>query len=107
MLCERLALIATEARAANELVKYAERLASEGRGGGDALTDDQALAYAADVVSRLLAIDAAHPDDFADAPPVGDDVRALVRDGLDDAPIRNIGARVIESRGANASELFR
>jgi (2S)-methylsuccinyl-CoA dehydrogenase len=102
--CERLALIATEARAAQELVAYAERLASEGR--ADALTDDEALAYAADVVSRLLATQAAHPDDFADAPLAGDALQALVRQGLEDARIRDIGARVIEGRGVNGTELF-
>ena len=50
VLCERLALLATEARAASELVAYAERLAGAGR--PDALADDQAFAYAADVVNR-------------------------------------------------------
>ncbi|MEX0750869.1 MAG: acyl-CoA dehydrogenase family protein, partial [Dehalococcoidia bacterium] len=104
VLCERLALIATEARAAQELVAYAEQLASGGK--ADALSEDEALAYAADVVNRFLAIQHAHPDDFADAPLVGDALRALLRDGLDDARICAIGARVIEARGVNGSDLF-
>jgi (2S)-methylsuccinyl-CoA dehydrogenase len=104
VLCERLAVMATEARAARELVAYAEQVASSGR--ADALTEDEALAYAADVVNRLAATQQAHPDDFGDAAPIGDDVRALLRDGLDDARMREIGARVIEARGVNNSELF-
>jgi len=104
VLCERLALIATEARAAEELVSYAERLAAEGR--ADALAEDQALAYAADVVNRLVATQQAHPGDFSEAPRISDALLALVRDGVDDARVRGIGARVIEARGVNGSELF-
>ncbi|TAK60423.1 MAG: acyl-CoA dehydrogenase [Dehalococcoidia bacterium] len=103
VLCERLAVLATEARAAQSLVGYAERLAAAGR--ADATTDDQAYAYAADVVHRTLALRDAHPGDFADLPDAGDDVRSLVRGGLDDARLRRIGARVIEARGLNAADL--
>ncbi len=103
VLCERLALLATEARAAQSLAGYAGRLAAAGR--ADAVTDDQAYAYAADVVHRTLALREAHPGDFADLPDAGDDVRALVRGGLDDARLRGIGARVIEARGLNAADL--
>ena len=104
VLCERLALMATEARAARALVAYAEQLASSGR--VDALSEDEALAYAADVVSRLAATQQAHPGDFEGAPTAGDDLWALVRDGLDDARLRSIGERVIEARGVNGTELF-
>src|SRR5437870_2871389 len=51
--CERLALLATEARAARSLVDYAERLASAGR--ADPLASDQALSFAAHVVHGALA----------------------------------------------------
>jgi (2S)-methylsuccinyl-CoA dehydrogenase len=101
--CERLALIATEARAARSLVEYAGRLAAAGK--PDALTDDEALAYAADVAQRVLAIRHAHPGDFADVPEPSSDLLALMRDGIDDARLRAIGARVIEARGANNVEL--
>ncbi len=103
VLCERLALIATEARAATALVEYAERLAASGR--SDALADDEALAYAADVLHRVGGIVQAHPDDFASTPAISDELRSLIRDGVDDARIRGIGTRVIESRGVNSSEL--
>jgi (2S)-methylsuccinyl-CoA dehydrogenase len=102
-LCERLALISTEARAAAALVEYAERLA--GAGQPDGVTEDQAIAYAADVVSRTAATLDAHPDDFAGAPAIGDDVRAHVRAGLDDARLRAIGERVIASGGVNNTRL--
>ncbi len=103
VLCERLALIATEARAATALVEYAERLASSGR--GDALSEDEALAYAAEVVHKIVGIAQAHPDDFAGAPEIDDAARALVREGLDDARLRAIGERVIAVRGVNNVEL--
>ena len=103
VLCERLALLATEARAARSLVRYAERLAASG--GGDAVTDDQAYAYAAEVAHGMLATRDAHPGDFADLPAVGDETRALISGGLDDARLRRIGAQVIEGRGVNGVEL--
>ncbi len=103
VLCERLALLATEARAARSLVDYAGRLAGAGR--ADPVSDDEAYAYAAEVVHKALALREAHPSDFADLPETGDDVRALIRAGLDDARLRGIGARVIEARGLNAADL--
>jgi (2S)-methylsuccinyl-CoA dehydrogenase len=100
---ERLALVATEARAAQSLVAYAERLAAAGR--ADALTEDQALAWSADVLHRTDALRAAHPDDFAGAPPLDDRLRALIRAGLDDPRLCEIGARVIDARGVNNADL--
>ena len=103
VLCERLAVMATEARAARSLVGYAERLAASGR--ADALSEDEAFAYAADVAQKILGIMQAHPGDFADVPETSDEVRTLIRAGLDDARLRAIGARVIEARGANNVDL--
>ncbi len=103
VLCERLAVLATEARAARALVGYAERLAGAGR--ADAVSEDEAFAYAAEVVHKMLGLREAHPADFADLPAPGDDVRALIRAGLDDARLRRIGASVIEARGLNAVDL--
>ncbi len=103
VLCERLALIATEARAARSLVAYAERLTEAGR--PDALSDEQAFAYAAEVVHKVVGIRQAHPDHFADVPNISAEVGAMVRAGLDDARLREIGARVIESRGVNGTDL--
>ncbi len=103
VLCERLAVLATESRAARSLVAYAERLAASSR--ADALSEDEAFAYAAEVTQKILGIMQAHPGDFADVPETSDAVRALIRDGLDDARLRGIGVRVIDARGANNVEL--
>jgi len=104
VMCERLAYMATEARAAQELVAYAERLASEGR--ADAVVEDQALAYAADVMLRTSDVYHAHPSHFSEGAELTGDVLDLIRAGLDDGRIRSIGERVIESRGVNNTELF-
>ncbi len=103
-LCSRLAHVATEARAAASLTAYAERLAAEGK--ADANAENQAFAFAAEVAHRLAALADAHPGDFADAPALSADERELIGAGLDDGRIRGIGARTIESRGINASDLF-
>ena len=103
VLCERLALIATEARAARSLVEYAERLAAAGK--PDPLSEEMALAYAADVVHRIAGVRQAHPGDFADVEALSQQTGEMVRAGLDDARMRAIGERVIEARGINASDL--
>lgn len=103
VLCERLAMLTTEARAARSLVGYAERLAASGK--PDALSEDEAFAYAAEVTQKILGLVQAHPGDFADVPDTTDEVRALIRAGLDDARLRAIGARVIDARGANNVDL--
>ncbi len=103
-LCSRLAHIATEARAAASLTTYAERLATEGK--ADTSTEDQAFVFAAEVAHKLSALADAHPGDFAHAPALNTEALELIRAGLDDARICGIGARTIESRGVNASDLF-
>jgi len=103
VMCERLASLATEARAARSLVRYCERLAAAGR--TDPLAEDDAWAYAAEVLQKLLAARQAHPGDFADTPECGDDVWSLVRAGLDDARLREIGKRVLAGLGANNVDL--
>ncbi len=103
VLCERLACIATEAGAASSLVAYCERLAAAGR--ADPLSEDEAFAYAAEVLSKALALRQAHPGDFADVPEPAAETLALIRQGLDDARLRDIGARVIAGLGANNVDL--
>lgn len=103
VLCERLAYIATEARAARALVAYCERLATAGR--ADGLSESQALAYAAEVAAKAIATREAHPGDFADVAPVDDDVRELIRQGLDDSRLREIGSQVLAGLGANNVDL--
>ncbi len=103
VMCERLAMIATEARAARSLLAYAERLAEAGR--ADAVADDTAFAYAAEVAHKILGLAQAHPNDFAGIAPPDGEVRAMIQAGLDDARLRAIGARTIDARGLNAVEL--
>jgi len=102
-LCERLAYIATEARAARALLTYSERLAEAGR--GDAVSESQALAYAAEVVQKLRGLQQAHPGDFADVPPISEETLEGMREGLDDARLRAIGEHVIAGFGANNVDL--
>ncbi|MEX0786095.1 MAG: acyl-CoA dehydrogenase family protein [Dehalococcoidia bacterium] len=101
---ERIAQLATEARAAQELVAYCERQAGAGR--PDGLAQEQALAFAAEVVHSLRGAAEADPDAFGLADRLDDgDLRSLVRAGMNEAHLRAIGARVLEARGAHATEL--
>ncbi len=105
---ERIALLATEARAARELTAYAEQLAASGK--RSPLAEDQALVFAAEVVHRARGAAEIHAQEFAldrgvDARLHDSGVSALVRGGLGDAFVRSIGARVIDSRGAFTVEL--
>src|SRR4051812_37717989 len=51
VLCERLALIATEARAARALAEYAEQLSGSGQ--ADPRSQEEAFAYSAEVVQKI------------------------------------------------------
>jgi len=105
---ERIAQLATEARAAEELVAYAEARVATGK--PDPLAEDQALAFNAEVVAKARSAVDLHPDTFAldhgvlaqlhDA-----GTAAGVRAGLSDAHISGIGRRVIEARGAFTVDL--
>jgi len=102
---ERIAQLATNARAARELVAYAERQAQAGK--RDALAEEQAFAFSAEAVHALRAAAEADLDAFAGAAERLDDaaLRALVRAGLNEARLRAIGTQVLEARGAHATEL--
>jgi len=105
---ERIAQLATEARAAGELLAYAERPAGAGR--PDALAEEQAFAFAAEVVHKLRGRVEAYADTFgleaAQRDRLDDpDLRAIVRAGLAEPRVRAIGARVMEARGGFSSEL--
>ncbi len=101
---ERIALHATEARAARELVAYCERQAAAGK--PDALAEEQAFVFAAEITHKLRAAAEAHPDDFAIGDQLeGTQLRSLIRAGLDEARVRSIGVRVLESRGQHTTEL--
>ncbi|HSP54230.1 MAG TPA: acyl-CoA dehydrogenase family protein [Dehalococcoidia bacterium] len=104
---ERIAQLATEAKAAEELLAYAESQAS---GKPDSLAEEQAFVFAAEVVSKLRNTADAHAGDFGlDASVAArlDDAEtgSLIRSALDDARIQAIGRRVLGSRGAFEIEL--
>jgi (2S)-methylsuccinyl-CoA dehydrogenase len=105
VLAERIAQLATAARAARELVEYAGRQSLAGK--RDTLAEEQAFSFAAEVVHTLRAAAEADPDAFGGAAGGLDDadLRALVRAGLSEARLRAIGAQVLEARGAHATEL--
>lgn len=105
---ERIALLATEAKAAEELLAYAEGQASAGK--PDALAEEQAFVFAAEVVSKLRNTADAHAGEFGLAADVtarldDSETRSLVRSALDDKRIQAIGRRALDSRGAFEIEL--
>jgi (2S)-methylsuccinyl-CoA dehydrogenase len=105
---ERIAQVATETRAAAELLGYAEGQAEAGK--SDPLAEEQAFAFAAEVVHKLRGAVEAHPDTFSLDGLIRDrlndpDLRSIVRAALSDSRIRAIGARVIDARGAFTAEL--
>jgi (2S)-methylsuccinyl-CoA dehydrogenase len=102
---ERLAYAATELRAARELLAYAR--ASAGHNADAQHIDSMAVAFAADVVQKLRSAVEAAPEDFG----VTDEALqaalgtaeslATIRAGLAESRYREIGRRVIETRGVN------
>lgn len=102
VLCERLAYVATEARAARALVAHCERLAAAGM--PDEVGESQALAFAADVLHRVRGAILIRPDDFGDVQ-LSDETTHLMRLGLEDARLRDIGAHVLAGLGANNVDL--
>jgi (2S)-methylsuccinyl-CoA dehydrogenase len=101
---ERIAQLATETRAAGELVAYAERQAAAGK--PDALAEEQAFAFAAEVVHALRSANEAGPGSFGIGDKLEDtELRALIGSGLSDMRFRSIGSRVLEARGQHLTEL--
>ncbi|MBM3139196.1 MAG: acyl-CoA dehydrogenase [Chloroflexi bacterium] len=105
---ERLAYLATQVRAAAELVAYCERLAAAGK--PDALQERMAHVYAAEVAHALRSQVEAAWDDFgltdAQAGALTEAAtRAAIRAGLDEGAIRAIGREVIAAGGANHIDL--
>ena len=105
---ERLAYLATQVRAASEQVAFVERLADAGN--HDALQDEMALVYAAEVTHALRSQVEAAWDDFglkeAEVAPLhATATREGVRAGLSEARIRAIGRSVIATGGVNNVEL--
>jgi (2S)-methylsuccinyl-CoA dehydrogenase len=105
---ERIAQLATEARAASELLAYAETQAGAGK--RDELVEEQAFIFAADVVQKARSMTDAHFDDFGIDESELDalhsaETRSLVRAALDDARVENVGRQVIDARGAFTAEI--
>ena len=104
---ERVAYLATQVRAAHELVAYAERIAAAGR--PDALIESDAIVYAAEATHALRSSVEAAWDDFAVGAAAGalhaGEVRDGVRAGLDEGRVRAIGRTVIVALGANNIDL--
>src|SRR6185295_18486887 len=99
---------ATEARAASELTAYAESLAAKGK--SDALTEDQAFAFSAEMLHRTHALIETDPQTFAISQILHEELadvrtRKLIREGMSEARYREIGKRVIAARGAFKAEL--
>ncbi len=104
---ERVAYLATQVRAARELVAYAERLREYKT--ADAQADEAAIIYAAEAAHAVRsAVDAA-PGDFG----IGEAAEALdsaatreaIRAGLDEGRVRALGRIAIEANGVNNADL--
>ena len=104
---ERVAYLATQVRAARELVASVEGLREAGV--RDEQQEGAALVYAAEATHALRsAIEAAREDfgiDAAAAELDAAELRADVRAGLDEARIRELGRRAIANLGVNNLEL--
>ena len=104
---ERVAYLATQARAARELVASAEGLREAGAPDGQ--QEDAALVYAAESAHALRsAIEAARDDFGIDGAAAALDepgARAAIRAGLAEARVRGLGRRAIAARGANNLDL--
>jgi (2S)-methylsuccinyl-CoA dehydrogenase len=106
---ERLAYVATELRAAREMIAYADALHTAGK--PDPIADEQALAYTAEVVHKLRSTIEGAFDDFGVDQALLDrelgsaDLRRLIREGMAESRLRTIGRDVIDRRGVNQAPL--
>lgn len=105
---ERIAQLATEARAAGELTAYAESQANAGR--PDARADEEALVFAAEALHKAHAVIETDPETFAiDAglheTLASEETRKLIRQGMAIERVAALGKQVIDARGAFTAEL--
>ena len=99
---ERIAQLATFARAAEELAAYCERQTDA----KDRVAEAQALAFAAEVVHMLRSENETAPELLSIGGSLDDaSLLDLMRAGLSDAHIQSIGKQVLEARGAHATVL--
>jgi len=102
---ERIAQLATELRAVEEFLAYAERIAGEGN--ADPHVESMAIAFAGDVAAKSLAGASAALEDYG----IGEDalaktiggaeIRRLSRDAMHESRYRAIGRKVAEQGGEN------
>jgi (2S)-methylsuccinyl-CoA dehydrogenase len=103
--CERLAYRATELRAAQDLLHYAESLAPHGQ--DDTVAVMICLAFAAEVGQKCLAEIDANLDDygvseaFLQETLATAEVRRAIRVGAAEALLRHIGRSVLDTNGVN------
>lgn len=103
---ERLAYRATEVRAAQDLLHYAETLGQHGQ--EDTTAGMMALAFAAELGQSMMAEVDAHLDDyglsqaFVQQTWIIPEVRQAVRAGVSDALVCDIGRTVLEMNGVNS-----
>ena len=103
--CERLAYHATEIRAAQDLLRYAERVKQHGQ--DHTIATSMALAYTAEVSQRLLsAVDAHLPDyglseDFVQTTLASPEVKQARRAGSSQALLQDVGRFVLATQGTN------
>ncbi len=113
VLTERVAYLATELRAARDLLTYAAGLRESSR--PDEVAELKAVAYAAEVAHRLRGVVEGALEEFgldggaARTSPLGElaspAIQALIRAGMAEERFRRIGRAVIETRGINQTPL--
>ena len=103
--CERLAYHATEIRAAQDLLQYAERAKQHGQDHTTATS--MALAYTAEVSQRLLSAVDSHltdygfTEDFVQTTLASPEAKQARRAGSSQALVQDIGQFVLETQGTN------
>jgi len=108
VLSERVAYAATEARAARELLEFTTRTKKQGR--ADDHMERIACAGIADIASTAInrlapAVDGLGIGEAGLDQHITADVRALIRRGMDEALLREIGRTIAEQRGRNSLPL--
>ncbi len=103
--CERLAYHATEIRAAQDLLQYAERVGKHGQDHTIAMS--MALAYTAEASQHLLStVDAHLPDygfseDFVQSTLASPEIKQALRAGSSQAVLQDIGRFILATQGTN------
>jgi (2S)-methylsuccinyl-CoA dehydrogenase len=105
---ERIAQMATEARAGSELTSYAESQANAGA--PDPISDEEALIFAAEALHKARNAIESDPDTFAIDSGLldtlsSDDTRNRIRQGMAVGRVADLGRQIIDARGAFTADL--